>query len=408
MRWTALLLAAAFGIPALAGCAGPRQLAGGSHEMPYPQKDPKDGEIVHVPTGLRMSFDDAMEIIAGARLVAVGETHDSLHAHRVELAIIRDLHRRRPGGIAIGMEMFREPQQEALDRWTKGELTEFEFLKASRWYDNWGSDFGYYRDILAFAKENGIDVIALNPSKELQRTVRAGGLDNVPDDLLGNLPDIGEPDPYQKAAIRAVYGGHIPSEKFESFFRVQLLWEETMAQRIVDYLRGPRGAGKTMVAITGGWHVRYGFGLPKKVLRRMPLPYVIVLPEETSIPEDKQDRLMDVDLPEVPLYAGDFVFYGPYEDLEGKRMRLGVQLAGHDNVVRVEEVTAGSPAEKAGILKGDEIVEFDGNPVREAGDLVILVGGKREGERAAVVVRRGGEEKRVEVTFFPMPKKKHP
>ena len=67
--------------------------------------------------------------------------------------------------------MFREPQQAILDRWVQGELTEFEFLKASKWYDSWGYDFGAYRDLLLFAKENRIDVIALNPSKDLQQTV---------------------------------------------------------------------------------------------------------------------------------------------------------------------------------------------------------------------------------------------
>lgn len=406
MRWAGLAAVAA--VVAFAGCAGPRHAARGSWEMPYPPKAPADNEIYHVPTGLRMSFDNAMEIISGARLVAVGETHDSLHAHRVELAIIRDLVRRFPGKVAIGMEMFREPQQEALDRWTKGELSEFEFLKASRWYGGWGSDFGYYRDIMAFAKENRVDVVALNPSKDLQEAVRNGGLDNASGELLAKLPEIGEPDPYQEATIRGVYGGHVPSEKFDSFFRVQLLWEETMAQRVVDYLAGPRGDGKKIVTLTGGWHVRHGFGLPKKVVRRMPMPYVIVLPEEISVPEDKRDRLMEVDLPEVPLHPGDFVWFGPYEDLEGKRMRLGVGLKEADNAVVVESVTEGSPAEKAGIVAGDAIVSFDGRSITETGDLVILVGGKREGDRAAVVVRRAGEEKVLEATFFPLPKKKHP
>jgi len=371
--------------------------------MPYPPAQPRDGEIYHIPTGLRMSFDQAMEIIAAARLVAIGETHDSLHAHRVELAILRDLARRFPGQVALGMEMFRVPQQEALDRWLKGELTEFEFLKASKWYENWGSDFGYYRDILVFARDSGIDVIALNPSRELQRSVRAAGIDNVPGDLRAGLPEIGEADPYQRETIRAVYEGHVPSEQFESFFRVQLLWEETMAARIVEYLTSPRGQGKRMVTITGGWHVRHGFGIPKKVLRRMALPYVIVLPEETSVPEDKKDRLMEVDLPEVPLLPGDFAFFGPYEDLEGKRMRLGVALASRDGRVVVEAVTPGSPAERAGIAAGDEIVSFDGEAVAEVGDLAILVGAKKEGDGAAVVVRRAGEERRVPVTFFPFP-----
>jgi len=376
--------------------------------MPYPLKEPpKAEEIRHLPTGLKLSFDGAMEMISGARLVCVGETHDNLHAHRVELLILRELYRRYPGKVAIGMEMFREPDQEILDRWTKGELPEIEFLKATKWYENWGSDFGYYRDLLNFARENRIDVVALNPSRELQQEVRDSGLDNVPERLKAKLPEAGEPDPYQRAAMKAVYGAHLPSEgMFDAFFRVQLLWEETMAVRVVDYLRSPRGEGKKMVTFTGGWHVRYGFGLPKKVVRRMPMSYSIVLPEEISIPEEKKDQMMNVELPRVPLLPADFVWMVPYEGLEGKRVAMGVRLAGKDNEVLVEGVVTGSPAEKAGILKGDRILSFDGQKVKDVADVFLHVREKKEGDDATVTVRRDDVEKAIQVKFFPIPGKK--
>ncbi len=236
----------ALGAVLLAGCAGHRVTGHPGEEGPYPLAEkPKPDEIRHLPTGLSVSLEGAMEMISGAALVCVGETHDNIHAHRVEQSVLRELYRRFPGKIAIGMEMFRDPQQDALDRWTRGELSELEFLKEAKWYDNWGSDFGYYREILAFAKENRIDVIALNPSEELQEEVSRSGLDNVPVDLRPKLPVIGEPDPYQRAAMKAIYVGHHSSEgMFDSFFQVQMLWEETMAERIVDYLRSPRGQGK--------------------------------------------------------------------------------------------------------------------------------------------------------------------
>ena len=190
-----------------------------------------------------------MDMLSGARLVSIGETHDNLNDQRVELTVVRELHRRFPGKVAIGMEMFREPQQGVLDRWVAGELTELEFLKASKWYETWRYDFGAYRDLLLFARENRIDVIALNPPKELQDAVRRTGLDNVPEDLRRKLPEIGETDPWQRAVLRGVFGGHAGhgggDGSFGSFLRVQLLWEETMAQKVVDYLKSPRGEGKT-------------------------------------------------------------------------------------------------------------------------------------------------------------------
>ncbi|HEY7586451.1 MAG TPA: ChaN family lipoprotein [Candidatus Deferrimicrobiaceae bacterium] len=398
----------ALGAVLLTGCAATRAAYRAGEDLPYPSNGPPEAEeIRHIPTGLKLSLEAAMDMVSGARLICVGETHDNMHAHRVELMILRELHGRFPGKVAIGMEMFREPEQAILDRWTKGELTEIEFLKAVKWYENWGSDFGYYRDILRFARDNGIDVVALNPSKELQQEVRTSGLDNVPAKLKSKLPEIGPPDPYQREAMKAVYGAHLRTEGlFDAFFRVQLLWEETMAVRIVDYLRSPRGEGKKMATFTGGWHVKYGFGIPKKVIRRMPMPYVVILPAEISIPEEKKDQMMDVDLPPMPLLPADFVWWIPYEGLEGKQAVMGVMMASKDNEVVVEGVAPGSPAEKAGIAKGDRIVAFDGEPVSDVTDVFLRVREKKHGDEAAVAVSRGGGEKTLKVRFFPIPGKK--
>jgi len=395
----------------LAGCAANRTAITGSAEMPYPPSaPPKIEEILHLPTGLRLSIDDMIEMLSGARLVCVGETHDNLNDQRVELTVVRELHRRFPGKVAVGMEMFREPQQAVLDQWVKGELTELEFLKESKWYGMWGFDFGAYRDLLLFARENRIDVIALNPPKDLQDAVRRTGLDNVPEDLRRELPEIGETDPWQRDVLRGVFGGHAGhgggDEAFDSFLRVQLLWEETMARKVVDYLKSPRGEGKRMVTITGGWHVRYGFGLPKKVIRRMPMPYAILLPEEISTPEQREGRTMRVELPEVPLLPAHFLWYVPFNSIEEKRVRMGIRMEEKEGRLLVESVAKGSPAEVAGIAKGDELLALDGQPVKETVDVLFRVGEMREGNTAQVTVRRGGEEKILPLTFFRMSKPK--
>jgi len=401
-----LALAALF-----AGCVAGKPAMNGDPEMPYPPSAPPEvEEIRHLPTGLRLSVDGMIEMLSGARLVCVGETHDNLNDQRVELAVVRELHRRFPGKVAVGMEMFREPQQAVLDQWVKGELTELEFLKASKWYETWGFDFGAYRDLLLFARENRIDVIALNPPKDLQEAVRRTGLDNVPEDLRRELPEIGETDPWQRAVLRGVFGGHAGhgdgETSFDSFLRVQLLWEETMARRVVDYLKSPRGEGKRMVTITGGWHVKYGFGLPKKVVRRLPMPYAILLPEEISTPEQQEGRMMRVDLPEVPLLPAHFLWYVPFNSIEEKRVRMGIRMEEKGGRLLVESVAKGSPASIAGVAKGDELLALDGQPVKETVDVLFRVGEKRDGDTARVTVRRGGEEKTLDLTFFRMPKPK--
>ena len=105
-KW--LLFASLVGV-LLAGCAaGSRNSLRPPGDIPYPPKgEAKAEDIFHLPTGLRMSFEGMMDIVSGARLVCIGETHDNIHAHRVELLVIREIARRFPGKVAIGMEMFR-------------------------------------------------------------------------------------------------------------------------------------------------------------------------------------------------------------------------------------------------------------------------------------------------------------
>jgi serine protease Do len=66
--------------------------------------------------------------------------------------------------------------------------------------------------------------------------------------------------------------------------------------------------------------------------------------------------------------------------------------------VVVEDVTAESPAEKAGIRKGDVIVEFDGERVRSARQLTRLVQETPAGRAVQVALLRDGQRTTVTVT----------
>jgi serine protease Do len=67
--------------------------------------------------------------------------------------------------------------------------------------------------------------------------------------------------------------------------------------------------------------------------------------------------------------------------------------------VLVEDVAAESPAEKAGIKKGDVVLEFDGERVRSVRQFMRLVDETPPGRRVAAVLMRGGQ--RVEAAVEP-------
>jgi serine protease DegQ len=71
--------------------------------------------------------------------------------------------------------------------------------------------------------------------------------------------------------------------------------------------------------------------------------------------------------------------------------------------VLVVGVAEGSPAAEAGILPGDVIVDIDGEPVDEPGDLVSELRTHDPGERVELTLIRNGDEQTVEVVLGELP-----
>jgi S1-C subfamily serine protease len=60
--------------------------------------------------------------------------------------------------------------------------------------------------------------------------------------------------------------------------------------------------------------------------------------------------------------------------------------------VEVVQVIDDGPAERAGLRRGDVLVELDGEPVQDAGDLQRLMVHERIGRSVIAVVLRSGQE----------------
>ncbi len=373
----------------------------GDPQTPYPpERKPQVGDILHNPTGIFVSRDQMLRIVSDARIVYVGETHDNPAAHRLQLDVIKALAERYPDRIAIGMEMFTPAQQEALDLWSAGELTEKQFLKRANWYGTWRMDFAYYREILEYARELNIPVIGLNAEKSLVRKVGQQEIAELDESAQQKIPEMDMEDPYQRALTEAIYGGHSMGEaQQEGFIRVQTLWDETMAANIADYLKGPQGQERRMVVLAGGNHIRYGFGIPRRVFRRLPTSYQLVGSRETEIPEGKQQ--LDVELPHFPMPAYDFTVFTRYESLDGDGVALGIMLDEKDGAVIIRSVLPESNAAAAGLKKGDRILAIDGEPVSENFDVIYQVKQKKAGESGSVTIEREGQQHRIEIEYTP-------
>ena len=67
-------------------------------------------------------------------------------------------------------------------------------------------------------------------------------------------------------------------------------------------------------------------------------------------------------------------------------------------------IVAGSPADTTGLLVGDIIVGFDGQPVQDAESLVTLLRGDRVGKAVTLTVLRGVKAQDVAVTVGERPR----
>jgi uncharacterized iron-regulated protein len=360
-------------------------------DSPYrPLDSLKEGTILHVPTGIEVTPDQMYHLLSGSRIIYVGETHTNVKDHEVELNVLKGLDRQFPGQLAVGMEMFQKPSQAQLDRWSRGQMKEVDFMEV--WLSNWDQSYNYYRDILRYVRDHRIPLVALNAPDELVRGVMKNGTAGLPEELKKDLPQMDSGDQYHREALEAVFGGHAHGkEGFDRFYQTMLIWDETMAQSVASFLTGPNGKGKKMVVITGGFHVNYGFGVPRRVFRRIKEPYAIVMPYTAEIPENRKGLLMDVRPVSIPLYYADFVWAVSYADLEDQTVHLGVQIEATDAGVAIRTVLSDSTASRMGLQKGDIVVSYDGQSILKPFDLTHLVSFKKPGDPVTLQVRRGDQ-----------------
>lgn len=373
----------------LTGCQAATSTLGNPEEPYPPERAPRVGDILHLPTGIYVDSQTLFEHSSRVRVVFVGETHDNPASHRLQEDILRALSERNPGRVTLAMEMFTPAQQPILDRWSAGELDEKEFLKQVDWYHNWRMNFAYYRPLLEFCRDRRIPVLALNADKDIKQKVGRMPFDALSPADRARLPEMDRDDPYQRAMVEAVFSDHdMGGGMLDGFQRVQTLWDETMAANLATYLEA-QGPEHQVMVVAGGNHVRYGFGIPRRMFRRTPASYLLVGSHELEVPEDKQDRLMDVATPDYPMPPYDFIAFTRYEDLDNPGVKLGVMLdRGADGLV-VRQVVPGSVAEQNDLRSGDRLTRIGAQPLTEPFDLIYELQQTRAGASIELQLVRG-------------------
>ena len=223
----------------------------------------EEGLIISSKLGEPVSLGDLIEDLNSCRITYVGEKHTNAAHHKIQLQIIQALYQSHPD-LVVGMEMFDYTYQDVLDQWSKGELTQEDFLRKSHWYANWRFDFSLYQEILEFIKAHRIRLVGLNIPSHIPPKIREGGIENLSAEDKAHLPqqiDLSKSD--HRDYLQKVFDGHKHHFKrevaFEDFYAAQSVWEDAMAERIAQNLNDA-----VMVVLAGNGHIQFKYGIPDR------------------------------------------------------------------------------------------------------------------------------------------------
>ena len=258
-------------------------------------------------------FEAMLAEIARADVAFVGEQHNDPATHRIERAILEGLARRR-GNVVVALEMFERDTQTSLDEYLAGQLNEEDFLKASRPWPNYMTD---YRPLIEFARVHGWKVIASNTPRRIAVQVSREGLNAARPDSESERKLVASEfscplDDYFKRFSEAMGKGHPGAhhnqegEKqtdkkqeeerraaLERFYYAQCVKDETMAESIANVLAasGPQSnaqGGSLVVHFNGAFHSDYRLGTASRAIRRAPKSNVKVI---SVIPVENLDAI---------------------------------------------------------------------------------------------------------------------
>ena len=320
-----------------------------------------------------VDFGTMLDQLAAHRLVFIGESHQRYEHHLNQLEIVCAL-RKRGDTIAIGMEFFQQPFQDALDRFVSEHKDLDRVLLETEYFMRWGFDARLYSPLLEFAARHDVPVIALNPPSETVARISRDGALGLPESERGTLERaIQDAPPTYRTRLRKAFERHPGFERrnFDHFLAVQLFWDEQMAARARAWLDAhPDGR---LVVLAGGGHVDYASAVPGR-MRDLPASQIAMVTQTRSVPIRGVGSVYALESETVALERPG---------------RLGIILDRRGGRVLVGGFVESSAGQDAGMEVGDEFVRVSGQHIDSLAALRLALWRREPGDIVDVLVLRG-------------------
>lgn len=223
------------------------------------------------PTAAEQAYWDQL---APARVIYIGETHNSNSDHEYQWDVLKGL-KARGTRCTVAWEMFDVTQQGLLDQWNARQLSTEGLLQKTDFQAHWGTLSVLYEKILRWSLAEGIPSLALNAPATLSHKLALGQPIDASEKAM--LPSGFHPLPggYDHFSEQMTGSPHAGAE-MKNLFQAQLLWEQTMATRIVEFLASH--PDEKLIVLIGRGHVEDGFGVPAFVMQKTDAAQLVVYP----------------------------------------------------------------------------------------------------------------------------------
>ena len=217
--------------------------------------------------------------ISVADVVYLGEVHSDQRNHEYELELVKSL-LARGLRVAVGWEMFSRIDQTLLDEFDRRQISLEQLLDQSGFKKSWGVYSPVYAKILATTVANGIPNIGLNATNTLVHQVAMGQTLNQ--DERTQLPTGYRVHPGAFENFVNLLGHHpgVAEADLHRYFDAQNIWDQTMADSIVEFHR--KNPGTKLIVLAGRAHVQGGFGVPGYVTQKANLRQLVLFPPASN------------------------------------------------------------------------------------------------------------------------------
>ncbi|MCP5106377.1 MAG: PDZ domain-containing protein [bacterium] len=347
-------------------------------------------QIKHTATGEMVKLADIIDENMDTDVFIIGEAHDNYLCHTFQRDFIDALYKKYPK-IVVGFEFFQRDDNEALEQWRKGEISEEELIKKIGWYKRSGQNYGYTALIMDIIKKNNIKTIGLNVPRSILRTVSRKGFDQLSEEEKKLFPTINIPNPEHEYFIKSIFGSfavQVPMW-FNNIYNAQKCWDVIMAESMRQTLAKEEFKGYKGVIVAGSNHVAYKLGIPfryKKADEKAKITTIvpILLHEQKEKEEGEEEddphanpmmKMMGDSLSPAVLFSrgiADYVFCAS-QPVNRHFPVIGFTIKDQNGKLTVTRVTKESVAEESGIKKGDQIVAVDGVDITTMEQLRLII-----------------------------------